>query len=364
MFGTIFPEDRKITPYTVSKPFTVSKMNTDTATKNGVMALEALSGSLSGNPGFTTASHDDLGLVNNFVSGGQTFKYYKRPLFETLKHNFFEYATAPNRYSTTNAHPQFVLDRYNSPWGRGTIVSSSNTIPDYQTLQLRKLHNRVNVISIPQNLYGEGVKTGSIELRDYSRGVVTTIVDDGFGNLYDKAYETNYLSGSLTTEKSGSSIGVVNYDHGLVMITDTGSYATVALGTGGTGWILDWSSTKTFYEHEYTVVIPEGKFNSTTNVSVTHGRSGSATIPASIVANVSESRNIIFAPGESSYDTTNGYTATTRTENFATHSAFAPYVTTIGLYNDHGDLLAVAKSSQPIKNDPELALSFIVRFDI
>ena len=50
--------------------------------------------------------------------------------------------------------------------------------------------------------------------------------------------------------------------------------------------------------------------------------------------------------------------------NFTTHSFFAPYVTTIGLYNDHGDLLAVAKTSRPVRNDPEIALSFIVRFDI
>ena len=56
--------------------------------------------------------------------------------------------------------------------------------------------------------------------------------------------------------------------------------------------------------------------------------------------------------------------ATTQTENFTTHSFFAPYVTTIGLYNDHGDLLAVAKTSRPVRNDPEIALSFIVRFDI
>ena len=31
-----------------------------------------------------------------------------------------------------------------------------------------------------------------------------------------------------------------------------------------------------------------------------------------------------------------------------------PYVTTIGLYNDNNDLLAVGKLSHPIKNDPEL----------
>ena len=50
--------------------------------------------------------------------------------------------------------------------------------------------------------------------------------------------------------------------------------------------------------------------------------------------------------------------------NFATHSFFAPYVTSIGLYNDFNELLAVAKLASPVRNDPELALSFVVRFDI
>jgi len=34
--------------------------------------------------------------------------------------------------------------------------------------------------------------------------------------------------------------------------------------------------------------------------------------------------------------------------NFATSSFFAPYVTTVGLYNNRNELLAVAKLAQPI----------------
>jgi len=90
-------------------------------------------------------------------------------------------------------------------------------------------------------------------------------------------------------------------------------------------------------------------------------RSGSQTIPSGLSDGTM--RDLVAAPAESLYKS-NGYTATTETENFTTHSFFAPYVTTIGLYNDHGDLLAVAKTSRPVRNDPEIALSFIVRFDI
>ena len=75
-------------------------------------------------------------------------------------------------------------------------------------------------------------------------------------------------------------------------------------------------------------------------------------------------RQLLASPAEGIYDSTQGYSATTSTENFTTHSMFAPYVTTIGLYNDHNDLLAIAKTTRPVRNDPELALNFIVRFDI
>jgi len=47
----------------------------------------------------------------------------------------------------------------------------------------------------------------------------------------------------------------------------------------------------------------------------------------------------------------------------ATHSHFATYVTTIGLYNNSNELVAIGKTAKPIKNDKDMALSFVVRFD-
>jgi hypothetical protein len=46
-----------------------------------------------------------------------------------------------------------------------------------------------------------------------------------------------------------------------------------------------------------------------------------------------------------------------------TGSFLAPFITTIGLYDDNCDLVAVAKLPQPIKSEPELPINFIVRFD-
>ena len=42
---------------------------------------------------------------------------------------------------------------------------------------------------------------------------------------------------------------------------------------------------------------------------------------------------------------------------------FSPYVTQVGLYNDTGELLLVAKLSQAIKIPNDKDLTFVVKFD-
>jgi hypothetical protein len=49
---------------------------------------------------------------------------------------------------------------------------------------------------------------------------------------------------------------------------------------------------------------------------------------------------------------------------FATSSNFSPYITTVGLYNEVGDLLMVAKLSQPLPLSSTTDTIIIVRYDI
>jgi hypothetical protein len=51
-------------------------------------------------------------------------------------------------------------------------------------------------------------------------------------------------------------------------------------------------------------------------------------------------------------------------QTFASSSAFAPYITTIGLYDDYGQLLAIAKLAQPIKKRDDVDMNFFIRLDI
>jgi hypothetical protein len=49
--------------------------------------------------------------------------------------------------------------------------------------------------------------------------------------------------------------------------------------------------------------------------------------------------------------------------DFATGSAFQPYATAIGLYNDDNELLMVAKLGKPMMISPDTDMTFIVKYD-
>ena len=233
----------------------------------------------------------------------------------------------------------------------------------------RQLHDTANVISIPQELYGESIKTNSVRLTDDSTDTTIIIQDDGRGNLYDVAYSSSYSRKYLDSNSSGSIVGNVFYDYGLVVITDTGSYSNVGIATGSNGFSLQFDSTQTIYEREYVCAIGENDFQHTTNRSLKVGQSGSVGFFGNKYTDDIYKNTV---QDGYPYDLTGFATSSFKDEEYkigteligeATHSDFATYVTSIGLYNSNNELMAIAKTAKPIKNDRELALTFVVRFD-
>lgn len=51
-------------------------------------------------------------------------------------------------------------------------------------------------------------------------------------------------------------------------------------------------------------------------------------------------------------------------KDFALSSDFTPYVTTVGLYNDKNELLAVAKLAKPLPLSATADTTIVVRYDI
>ena len=51
-------------------------------------------------------------------------------------------------------------------------------------------------------------------------------------------------------------------------------------------------------------------------------------------------------------------------KDFVTGSDFHPYVTTLGLYNDRNELLAVAKFGQAIPVSRNTDMTYLIKFDV
>jgi hypothetical protein len=357
MLRNVHPQDVSIEPFKTYKRFQFTNVDSG----SGIYGLRGVSGSYHN---FITgsAASQSFGVYNSLSESinkepYSLGTYYSLPLYYTINNLYYE------RFSNNPKLPK-------SSGRTEPFLSFGATNPNKQ---YRILHNSCSVISIQQDLIGEEIKPKSVQVTDNSTDVTFTIKDDGDGNLYDNAYSSSYAafkSGSFkypelswTTAGSGSVVGNVFYKTGMLVFTDTGSYKNVALGTGTDGFEVDYRSTHTIYQHEYTVIAPAGQFNKTRNVSATYQRSGSITVVEGAKA------HYYFPPGDNPGLTGSGsysssYQATQFAENFTTHSQFAPYMTTIGLYNDNNELLVIGRTSSPIKNDPEMDMSFVLRFDV
>jgi hypothetical protein len=172
-------------------------------------------------------------------------------------------------------------------------------------------------------------------------------------------------------------VGNVFYNAGLIVMTRNSNERLLS------NWQLSYKSTKTIYEHEYLLIVNEDEFNVSQN-------------PSAIVEVGKETEFITGSDGKIYKTTTNPgvkyirkasilengnkldftYTSSVNTaisggfEHYdlsgsvdSTGSFLSPFITTIGLYDDDMDLVAVAKLPQPIKSEPDMPVNFIIRFD-
>jgi len=201
----------------------------------------------------------------------------------------------------------------------------SNTLPPSRYFPTGS-NEAVTVISIPSNLFGEYLKPGSVNI---STGSIV-LQDDGLGNL---------LQGSLK-------VGDVIYEHGMIIITSNGvsgslsgygfvNYGDTVYGLNSFTYVnnfyngsltCSFESTVTIYETQYKCTIRENEFNFSNNPSLL---SGSISIS-------NGSGSLFPQPGSG------------KLNDNVTGSYFSPYITTVGLYNNNKELLAVAKLSQPL----------------
>jgi len=203
----------------------------------------------------------------------------------------------------------------------------------------RRIGTHVGVVSFPRNTYGIGLKPGSISFSvidtyienegDYVLETVEaggeyiqdgdsgTIIDDGEGRILGS-------SNSLFDVGDDQVIGAVIYTHGLIVFTEE-TFAKYFSNL--TSPNISWNSYYPIYTTSYTMKVRDEEFNYSLNPTAMKDSYGN------IADNISGSE-------------------------------FKPYVTTLGLYNDDQELIAVAKLGQPIPKSTYTDMTFVVKLDI
>ena len=337
MLKNIDPSNKSIKPFKAYKSFVLT--NNDSG--SGHFVLKAVSGS-----------------TYNFSTGSASSQSFGTYIPSASSYSMGTFYDLPNWHGIN----QLYYKRSSDPFGNfGRNNSKKNN---------RELNGTARIFSIPRQLFGEEIQPQSIKLSVTTGGQSFDIRDDGDGNLYDLAHSASFAAfksssfnraQGVQSNGSGSEVGNVFYEHGQIVITDTGSYSDSGTSTGHT---LEYKATSTLYEHEYVVDVTPSEFNLSTNISTTFERSGSI---SAAEGTVSMSR--FFPPGDQPTGMGTGslksfYNAASKVEGFVTHSEFKPYISTIGLYNDNNQLMAIGKLSKALKLNKDANTSIVVRFDV
>ena len=174
--------------------------------------------------------------------------------------------------------------------------------------------------------------TDSNAITVYS-GSTFTIVDNGEGALSGSGDIPLYLSSKINTRSYN---GDIFYKHGIVSITDSGLTEVLA-GGGNLVYTASFESTQPIFTSNNYCKTLSSDFLFSSN-------------PTACQAEANLTGSISYSGGLPA--------------NNVTGSEFSPYITTVGLYNDAHELVAVAKLGQPIPKSKTNDMTFVVKFDI
>ena len=292
--------DITVTPFTVNKSFSFPYSQFATGSDGQLVGIDRFIG--------TNGSWDYSNLSNNPTTGTLSTQYQVL-VYNSIKQlyysNFLTSSTGdnvsqPDVFIGSNPSGDVLIGNVNSPIYDNFLQST--LVPDRSWPT-----GSIGVISIPSKIFGEYIQPYSFQYMFTSESVTYTLTDDGLGNL---------LSGS-------SNIGNIIYTHGLAIVTNqllsSGSVAT-------TNVTCSFSSSYTIYEAQYKCTIRENEFNATLNPSAQLSGSG-------------------------------------QLANNVTGSYFTPYVSTIGLYDENQNLLAIGKLAQPLPTSATTDTTILINLD-
>ena len=185
------------------------------------------------------------------------------------------------------------------------------------------------IISIPSKLFGDYIQPNSFELSSIGGGKAYpdegTYRDDGNGRII----------------RDGVIYGNIIYQHGIIILRkEEDLYLVMDRGNV----TASFSSSYKLFETQYQCTIDENEFNYTLNPSAVTG----SQIPTGFSGSSIEWENTasIGSP-----------------LGFVTSSFFEPYITTVGLYDENHQLLAVGKLAKPLQSSPTTDTTILVNID-
>ena len=197
---------------------------------------------------------------------------------------------------------------YNFPQ---TTLTSSRYFPSESGASL-------GVLSIPSELYGNYIQPSSFTLTfgDFE------ITDDGEGNLL------------LDNDNCGNII----YNQGVAILTRSASinsntFADDFVSASDMG--CSFSSSFNIYETQYKCTLRANEYNYSLNPSLLK----------------EYGQDKILTSGSNEYN------------DYVTGSDFSPYVTTVGLYNENQELIAVGKLAQPLPTSRTTDTTILINID-
>lgn len=173
----------------------------------------------------------------------------------------------------------------------------------------RSLADSITIVSIPRSLFGVGIQPGTFSLQSGS----FRIEDNSEGEVF---------TGSLK-------VGDLIYPHGIVILSGSSPI-------NFTHTTASFNARQPIHTLNVHCRVLDSEMTHTSNPS----------------AMVSQSLDELIARSGGTYI------------NSVTGSAFQPYVTTIGLYNDSNELIAVGKLGRPTPKSQNTDMTFVIRLDM
>ena len=168
----------------------------------------------------------------------------------------------------------------------------------------------IGVMSIPSNLFGEYIKPGTFRWK----ATTLDVTDDGEGSLlYNNSVK----------------VGDIIYEHGIAIISNFSPSSRPDTLVNSENVTCSFQSTMTIYESQYKCTFSPNEYTYTQN-------------PSAISSSVNS--GVVY--------------------DFLTGSYFQPYVTTVGLYNNANQLVAVGKLSQPLQSSNVTDTTILVNLDL